>query len=621
MTYSLLGFDAEGSQVQVSQSSRREGMYLIGATGTGKSTLIENLAIEDAKNGLGVCVIDPHGDVTNAIISRMVYLSKHDPKERVRELFTQRLEKDVILIDLASREYVAPFNLFHCEDSSDPFEVENVVSAFMHILESVYQISPLTPQMNQYFTAIAHTLIYNPTYTLLDIDRLLTDKPFRQKLVANIPDAHVKWFWNVFFEDYRKGIEQGRDISSVVNKLDEFIKPVMKPWFGTIQKTLNFRQLMDEEKLVFIKLNSQWGNLTKLIGNIVIAQLLDAAYSRNNIPVKKRRQMNIYVDEFQKFASEDFATLFTEARKFGLGLTISHQVISQVPDKIKETCEQAANIVVFKVSANNAEELAGVFDTTPPPGEPIREQVMEEETVQQTITKWTPPESEQEYNLLEEKLRKVKLEGAILLSAAFGPPPITGRYDSENVIQLLELKSKQYDTRQYALTKSFINLRSLTTTTLEGKTQEYKVYVDPLHDPLVTAFTPNNGLTYREERTDREGHIKILKRLRIQEPFTAIDATYLQIRTKEESYTALLKRLYRAGDYETLKTHLMDSSIFPLQYTFFGKPKRMGTADDLSDEYIGPNTIGQYIDEQRRLYTRKLEEQVMEKNRQGRSAD
>src|SRR5450755_3006590 len=159
MTYSVLGFDAEGSQVQVSQSSRREGMYLIGATGTGKSTLIENLVVDDVKNGLGVCVIDPHGDLTNAIISRLAYLSEHDPKERMRELFTQRLEEDVILIDLASREYVAPFNLFHCENPNDVFEVENVVSDFMHILESVYQISPLTPQMSQYFTAIAHTLI------------------------------------------------------------------------------------------------------------------------------------------------------------------------------------------------------------------------------------------------------------------------------------------------------------------------------------------------------------------------------------------------------------------------------------------------------------------------------
>ena len=180
MTYSVLGFDPDGSQVQVSQSSRREGMYIIGATGTGKSTFLENLILQDINQGLGVCLLDPHGDLTNAVISRMT-----------------RLE-DVILIDLGDREYVAGFNLFYCEQPDDAFEVENVVSLIMHILEKVYEITRNTPQMYQYFLNITKTLIYTPQYSVLDIPRLLTDDAFRMQVINNVPDEHVRWLWTEF---------------------------------------------------------------------------------------------------------------------------------------------------------------------------------------------------------------------------------------------------------------------------------------------------------------------------------------------------------------------------------------------------------------------------------------
>src|SRR5205807_6744371 len=127
---------------------------------------------------------------------------------------------------------VAPFNLFHSENPHSFKEVEKIVSAFMHVLESFYDISHKNPQMNQYFTNIAQTLIYNSAYTLLDIPRLLDDEVFRKQLVANIPDEHVRWFWERFYEKCRVGVGRGDDISFVVNKLDEFIKPAMKPWFG-----------------------------------------------------------------------------------------------------------------------------------------------------------------------------------------------------------------------------------------------------------------------------------------------------------------------------------------------------------------------------------------------------
>ena len=167
----------------------------------------------------------------------------------------------------------------------------------------------------------------------------------------------------------------------ISNKLDEFTSPVMRPWFGDTKNTIDFREFMDERKIVFIKLNSQWQSLTKLLGNIIVAQILDAAYSRSNIPSNKRKQFNVYLDEVQNFASPDFSRLFTEARKFGLGITIAHQVLEQLDLVVKATCRQAGNIVVFQISPDNAKEVAATFDCSPQPGipryEPIKTPVME----------------------------------------------------------------------------------------------------------------------------------------------------------------------------------------------------------------------------------------------------
>jgi hypothetical protein len=388
MTSSVLGTDTQTNQrVELPQASRREGLYIIGATGTGKSTLLENLILQDINQGLGVCVLDPHGDLVNAVISRM----------------KKRLE-DMILIDLGSEEYVAALHLFHCEHPEDPFEAENVVQAVMHILEKVYQISRDTPLMNQYFINITRTLIYNPHATVLDISRLLTDAAFRASLLANVPDDDVLWFWTELYEQQRRGRRSDEILSMVTDKLVEFNGRVLKPWFGQNTQTLNLRRIMDDRKILLVKLKARWQSMTSLIGSILIAQILDAAYSREDTHVHKRKQFNVYADEFQTFASQDFAQLFTEARKYGIGITISHQVFEQLDDTIKATIKQAANIVVFRVSADNAKEIAGEFDCTPPEGPPIYEKQMRKADEPYTVEYWEPQEAEEEYNRLTEQI-------------------------------------------------------------------------------------------------------------------------------------------------------------------------------------------------------------------------
>ena len=196
MSFSVLGLDEDGNKVEVNQADRRRGMYIIGSTGAGKSTLIENLCVQDIAQGLGVCVVDVHEDLTGHIIARM-------KKERLQ---------DVVYIELGSHDYVAPFNLFQCDNPDNPFETQNVISAFMHILNSTFNISEMTPRMNQYFINIARLLSYNPDATILEIKRVLTDDAFLQRLLANVTDYDVRWFWEQFYTQYSKGQRRGDDI-------------------------------------------------------------------------------------------------------------------------------------------------------------------------------------------------------------------------------------------------------------------------------------------------------------------------------------------------------------------------------------------------------------------------
>ena len=160
MTCSKLGIDTETNQdVYIPQSSRRQGLYIIGATGAGKSGLIENLILQDIEQGLGVGLLDPHGDLTNAILAKM----------------TKRLD-DVILLDITDKEYPFGLNLFECPDPTDSVEVQKIVDLVIHIFEKLFEVSRATPLTIEYLRNCAHTLIANPGYTMADI-RLLKTTP------------------------------------------------------------------------------------------------------------------------------------------------------------------------------------------------------------------------------------------------------------------------------------------------------------------------------------------------------------------------------------------------------------------------------------------------------------
>ena len=351
MTSSIIGIDTKTDQrVAIYKLARLLGLYIIGVPGTGKTGLIENLIIQDIIQGVGVGLLDPHGDLTKAVLSRL-------PDRRM---------KDVIYLDITDYHYPFGLNLFECSDLTDPVEVQKTVDQVMHIFERLFEVTRTTPLIIQYLRNCTHTLIANPGYTMADIPLLLRNKECRSKLVAKVRDRNVLGFWQDY-EDMRPS-DQRAEREPILRRLEELLQPLTFNIVGQ-STTIDMRQVMDEGKILLVQLSAQLPQVTSLIGSILVALVLNAAYSRTNLPVNKRRQFNLYADEFQQFATDDFATLLTEARKFGIATTIAHQARYQpgMTDGIRATSLSAANLIVFKVSSKDASELAGEFDITPAP--------------------------------------------------------------------------------------------------------------------------------------------------------------------------------------------------------------------------------------------------------------
>lgn len=343
---SRLGKDIQtGKYVDVPQASRWQGLYIIGATGTGKSGLIENLIIQDIKQGVGVGLLDPHGDLINAVLTRM-----------------DRREDDVILLDITDYHYPFGINLFSCSDPTNPLEVQKIVEQVKHIFEKLLGVTTNTPLILEYLLKCTQTLIANPGYTMAEIPLLLQDEQCRKRLVANVSDIDVTLFWKRF--EGKRPNDREEEAAGILRRVSEFLQPLTRNLVGQSTSTIDMQSIMDEGKILLVKLSAQYQSISNLIGSILIALILNAAYAR---PTNKRRQFNLYADEFQRFATEDFATLLTEARKFGIATTIAHQARYQpgMTDGIRATTLGAANLVVFRAQPEDATELAGRFDITP----------------------------------------------------------------------------------------------------------------------------------------------------------------------------------------------------------------------------------------------------------------
>ena len=330
------------------QEDRRRHMYIVGKTGMGKSQLLENMAIQDIRCGNGVAVVDPHGDMIERIL-RFV------PKERIN---------DVVYFNPADLEYPIAFNVL---ESVSPEQRHLVASGLIGVFKKIWADS-WGPRLEYVLHNAISALLEYPGSTLLGIMRMLTDKSFRKRVISKIQDPVVKAFW---VEEYSKYPDrfQAEAIAPIQNKVGRFLtSSLMRNIVGQVASTINIREMMDKKKIFLINLSK--GRVgednSSLLGALLVTKMQLAAMSRVDIPETERKDFYLYVDEFQNFATESFAGILSEARKYRLNLVLAHQYIAQLINDSNSTVRDAVfgnvgTLITFRVGAADAEFMEPEF--------------------------------------------------------------------------------------------------------------------------------------------------------------------------------------------------------------------------------------------------------------------
>src|SRR6266568_7746174 len=267
MTFSKLGTDLlTGQIIELPKTSRPQGLYIIGIQGTGKSGLNENLIIQDIKQQIGVCVLDPHGELVNNIIARL-------PDEEK--------EEKVILLDLKRKDAYIGLNLFDCADPTDDDEITKTLDLVKHVFEKAFEITQATPLMYNLLYKIAYVLIANPGCTMVDMPLFLTNEAFRKKLVHNVTDYDIRTFWETWDNPKRKSPrDQEEDSQTILNKLNDFSHAPLRYIVGQSSSTIDLQKIMDGGKILLVKLDRRRETATALIGSILVAITLNASDAR-----------------------------------------------------------------------------------------------------------------------------------------------------------------------------------------------------------------------------------------------------------------------------------------------------------------------------------------------------
>lgn len=359
--------------VFLSPDARKQGTYIIGTTGTGKSTLLVNMIMQDVASGEGVCLLDPHGDITTDVLARV-------PRERLA---------DVILFDPADLAHPFGLNLLEC-NRDDPRERDLVTSTLIETLYKLFEDS-WGPRMEDLLRhSILSLLLHDEPTTLIHLMMILVNYEHRQRLTARARelDPILQFYWEDEFPEssfqsgkMKKPREQQELVSSSLNKIGRFItNPVVRNIVGQPESTVNLRQVMDEGKILLVNLSK--GDLgsdnASLLGAVLVNQLLIAALSRRDTPEADRRPFHLYVDEYQNFATKSFPQLQSEARKYAIDTTVAHQFRSQLDLENQGSSLNVANIICLRVSGKDSIEIAQQFDLTPPESEPRFEPIVGE---------------------------------------------------------------------------------------------------------------------------------------------------------------------------------------------------------------------------------------------------
>lgn len=344
--FGLTNFRGINHQFGMLRSDRSRHAYIIGQTGAGKSGLLELFALSDIYHDQGYAVIDPHGDF--AI-------------DNMRFIPASRLD-DVVYFNPADTAYPLGFNPL---EVTNPAQKTNISSEVIGVLKRMFGDS-WGPRLEYILRYTILALLDRPETTMLDITRMLTDKRFRKDTLTYCKDTVVLQFWNVEFASWNDRF-QAEAIAPVLNKVGAFTaNPVIRNIIGQPKSTFNIRQIMDEGKILIVNLSKGLigEDNASILGSFLVTKIQLAAMSRSDIPdIRDRRPFYLYVDEFQNFATDSFATILSEARKYGLNLTVANQYISQMSDTVRDAVfGNVGTMISFRVSADDAPILSKQFE-------------------------------------------------------------------------------------------------------------------------------------------------------------------------------------------------------------------------------------------------------------------
>jgi len=323
---------------------RRRHMYVIGKTGMGKTAMMENMAIQDIQSGRGIGFLDPHGEAAERLLDFV-------PSSRVN---------DVVYFNPADLDYPISFNVM------EKVGLEHrhlVASGLMGVFKKIWP-DVWSARMEYILNNSILALLEYPGSTLLGINRMLADPEYRRRVVERITDPVIKAFWNIEYARYTQRYET-EATAAIQNKVGQFISaPIIRNIIGQVKSTIDMRSIMDEGKILIMNLSV--GKIgednSKLLGSLLITKLQLAAMSRVDIPEEERNDFFLYVDEFQNFATESFANILSEARKYRLSLVLGHQYINQIEETICDAVfGNVGTLVSFRVGAEDAEYLEKEF--------------------------------------------------------------------------------------------------------------------------------------------------------------------------------------------------------------------------------------------------------------------
>jgi|GEM_PF-12560 len=327
----------------IKKDDRRRHMYVLGKSGVGKSKILEILAVEDIKRGEGVGIVDPHGELIHDVLKQI-------PAHRI---------DDVVYINPADKDYPVGFNPM----KTTPELREGVASGFVSVFKKQFGYS-WGPRLEYLMRYAILALTYYPDTTMLDVVKILTDKDFRKKVLTYVEDPVVKTFWLKEFSTYNDKFAT-EAVAPILNKVGQFTaSPTIRNIIGQTKETFDFEDAMNSQKIILVDLSS--GKIgednSELLGSLMITKMQLAAMARARIKPEDRKDFFLYVDEFQNFATDAFAKVLSEARKYRLSLALANQYVAQMEDSVKDAVfGNVGTLISFRVGADDASYVEKQF--------------------------------------------------------------------------------------------------------------------------------------------------------------------------------------------------------------------------------------------------------------------